>query len=95
MAMLLAMFAVAGVAQPQASADTSWKTFYQATHERINNLSHTKLDVRFDYAKSHLYGKAWLTLSPHFYPTDSLQLDAKGMDIKRVDIVKPTGVQSP
>jgi hypothetical protein len=33
-------------------------------------------------------GKAWLTLKPHFYPTDSVQLDAKGMDIKTVALVK-------
>ena len=35
-----------------------------------------------------LYGKAWITLKPHFYPTDSLSLDAKGMDINEVAIVK-------
>ena len=28
--------------------------------------------------------KEWLTLKPHFYPTDSLSLDAKGMEIKEV-----------
>jgi aminopeptidase N len=51
---------------------------------------HTKLDARFDYAKSHLLGKAWITLKPHFYATDSVQLDAKGMDIKTVALVKGT-----
>ena len=35
-----------------------------------------------------MYGKAWITLHPHFYPTDSLTLDAKGMDIKEVALVK-------
>ena len=61
---------------------------YQATPERINNLVHTKLDARFDYAKQQLIGKVWITLRPHFYPTDSLLLDAKGMDIKEVAVVK-------
>lgn len=61
---------------------------YRATAPRINDLVHTKLDVRFDYAKRYLYGKAWITLKPHFYPTDSLTLDAKGMDIKKVALVK-------
>lgn len=77
-------------AQPneEAQADTTWKTIYRATPPRINNLVHTKLDVKFDYAKSYMYGKAWITLAPHFYPTDSLQLDAKGMEIKQVAIVK-------
>lgn len=61
---------------------------YRAAFPHINDLVHTKLDVRFDYARSYLYGKAWITLKPHFYPTDSLTLDAKGMDIKEVAIVK-------
>src|SRR5690242_2126350 len=61
---------------------------YRATPEKINDLVHTKLDVKFDYPKAYMYGKAWITLHPHFYPTDSLQLDAKGMDIKQVAIVK-------
>ena len=37
-----------------------------------------------------MYGKAWITLKPHFYNTDSLWLDAKGMDIKEVSIMKNT-----
>ncbi|HZH95137.1 MAG TPA: M1 family aminopeptidase, partial [Flavisolibacter sp.] len=32
-------------------------------------------------------GKVWLTLKPHFYATDSLRLDAKGMEIKEVAIL--------
>jgi aminopeptidase N len=61
---------------------------YRATATKVNDLVHTKLDVRFDYAKRYLYGKAWITLKPHFYATDSLTLDAKGMDIKEVALVK-------
>jgi aminopeptidase N len=57
---------------------------YQATREAVNDLVHIKLDVRFDYAKCYLYGKEWVTLHPHFYETDSVTLDAKGMDIKKV-----------
>lgn len=57
---------------------------YRASATKINDLVHTKLDVRFDYAKRYLYGKEWVTLKPHGYPTDSLRLDAKGMDIKAV-----------
>ncbi|MBS1564901.1 MAG: M1 family peptidase, partial [Bacteroidetes bacterium] len=75
-------------------ADTSWKTVYRETATRINDLVHTKLDVRFDYDKSYLNGKAWITLKPHFYATDSLSLDAKGMDIAKVAIVKG-GSSSP
>src|SRR5688500_4637800 len=61
---------------------------YQATPERINDLVHTKLDAKFDYTNSQLNGKVWITLKPHFYPTDTLELDAKGMVIHEVAIVK-------
>ncbi|MFN8252383.1 MAG: M1 family metallopeptidase [Ferruginibacter sp.] len=72
----------------QEPKDTSWKKIYRATTTKINDLVHTKLDVRFDYDKAWMYGKEWLTVKPHFYPTDSLTLDAKGMDIKEVAVMK-------
>ena len=68
--------------------DTSWKKIYRASSPRVNDLVHTKLDVKFDYANAWMYGKEWLTLKPHFYPTDSLTLDAKGMEIKEVAMMK-------
>ncbi len=71
-------------------ADTSWKKVYRGTVTKVNDLVHTRLDVRFDYDKSWMYGKEWVTLKPHFYSTDSLTLDAKGMDIKEVAIMKGT-----
>ncbi|MDB5192815.1 MAG: aminopeptidase [Segetibacter sp.] len=64
------------------------KAIYRLAPERINDLVHTKLDVKFDYAKAYLYGKAWITLRPHFYATDSLRLDAKGMNIDEVAILQ-------
>ena len=69
-------------------ADTSWKKILRESNPKINDLVHTKLDVKFDYDKAYMYGKAWITLKPHFYKTDSLLLDAKGMDIKEVAIMK-------
>jgi aminopeptidase N len=76
------------IAQPGKQIDTSWKKIYRATATKINDLVHTKLDAKFDFNKSYMYGKAWITLKPHFYSTDSLRLDAKGMDIHKVAIVK-------
>jgi aminopeptidase N len=70
------------------TADTSWKKEYRATATKLNNLVHTKLELKPDFSKSYLYGKAWLTLKPHFYTTDSLILDAKGMEFKKVALVK-------
>jgi aminopeptidase N len=66
----------------------AWKTNYRATATKINDLVNTKLDVSFDFSKSWMYGKAWVTLKPHFYPTDSLTLDAKNMEIREVSILK-------
>ncbi len=77
---------VAPVKAQQTSADPL--KIYRETPARINDLVHTKLDVRFDYAKQYLYGKEWVTIKPHFYPTDSLRLDAKGMDIKDISVIK-------
>ena len=70
--------------------DTAWKNILRESSPRVNDLVHTKLDVKFDYDKSYMYGKAWITLKPHFYNTDSLLLDAKGMDIKEVSVMKGT-----
>jgi aminopeptidase N len=67
---------------------------YRAAAEKINDLIHTKLEAKFDYEKSQLNGNVWITLKPHFYPTDSLTLDAKGMDIRQVALVK-NGKNSP
>jgi aminopeptidase N len=81
----------AAIAQPGAEPkDTAWKKVYRATYTKVNSLVHTKLDVKFDYNKAWMYGKAWITLKPHFYATDSLLLDAKGMTINEVSIVKGT-----
>ncbi|RYF86998.1 MAG: M1 family peptidase [Chitinophagaceae bacterium] len=82
---ILLTLTIASQAQPRTPEVPK---IYRATAERINDLVHTKLDAKFDYSKQQLNGNVWITLKPHFYPTDSLQLDAKGMDIKDVAIVK-------
>src|SRR3982751_273505 len=82
------LLASAFITSLKAQTTTNEPGVYRATPTRINDLIHTKLDVRFDYAKQYLYGKEWVTIKPHFYPTDSLSLDAKGMDIKNLSIVK-------
>ncbi|OOQ58800.1 M1 family metallopeptidase [Mucilaginibacter pedocola] len=76
------------IAQETAPTETPAYKLYRATPTKINDLVHTKLDVRFDYAKRYMYGKEWVTLKPHMYPTDTLRLDAKGMDLKTIAVVK-------
>ena len=85
------LFLSAGyVVLAQPPADTTWKKEYRETATKINDLVHTKLEVKPDFSNSYLYGKAWITLRPHFYTTDSLNLDAKGMELKKVALMKGT-----
>ena len=69
-------------------ADSSWKNTYRAVATKVNNLKHTKLVASFNYQKSQMNGEVWLTLQPHFYPTNQLVLDAKAMDIQEVALIK-------
>ncbi len=61
---------------------------YKAAATRINDLIHTRLYIRFDFDSCFLYGEEWVTLQPHFYPVDTLVLDAKGMDIQNVALIE-------
>ncbi len=67
---------------------------YQATETKTNDIVHTKLWVNFDWKKSQLNGKAELLIKPYFYSTNTLHLNARGMDIKSVtlsEIIKTQG----
>jgi len=70
--------------------DSSWKQTYRAVATKTNNLKHTKLVASFNYEKSQMNGEVWLKLQPHFYPTKTLVLDAKAMDIKEVALINGT-----
>ena len=61
---------------------------YRGSATIMHNLIHTKLDVSFDWASRVLLGEAEITLKPHFYTTNQLFLDARGMDINEVKIFK-------
>jgi aminopeptidase N len=74
-------------AQETIKEDTSWKKNYRSFPTKENDLVHTKLVAHFDYTNSTLNGEAWLELHPHFYATNLLKLDAKGMDIYNVSMV--------
>jgi len=89
---IAAVFSLVGctqvfIASAQQAPQQKVNPIYRATETKQSDLIHTKLDVSFDYAKRYLYGKEWLTVKPHFYTTDSLILDAKGMDIKSIALV--------
>ncbi|MEZ4950945.1 MAG: M1 family aminopeptidase [Saprospiraceae bacterium] len=59
---------------------------YQATATREMDLLHTKLDVRFDWDKEQVLGKAYLKLKPYFYPSQTVTLDAKNFEFHKVQM---------
>ena len=62
------------------------RAIYNGSRTLYTDLIHTKLEVNFNWAKSQLNGLATITAKPHFHASDSLVLDAKGMDIKKVEM---------
>jgi aminopeptidase N len=88
------LLAVVAQAQAPTTPTAAPNTPYQPSATKTNDLVHTKLAVRFDYAKRYLNGQEWVTLKPHAVATDTLRLDAQGMDIKTVALMNGT-MQQP
>ncbi|MEL6865843.1 MAG: M1 family aminopeptidase [Bacteroidota bacterium] len=59
---------------------------YHPSYSLKSDLLHTKLELRFDWGKQHVMGKATLKLKPYFYAVDQLILDAKGFDLHKVQL---------
>lgn len=72
----------------QAFSESVEPEKYFASETRVNDILHTKLDVSFDWTKQYMFGKATITAKPYFYPTSTLVLDARGMEIKEVSLIK-------
>ena len=85
--LIVTLFCASTVTAQVKQENTDWKKTYRSFPEKINDLVHTRLEATLLFDKSQLAGKAQITLQPHFYPTDSLLLDAKGMEIKSVALV--------
>lgn len=64
------------------------RAVYRETETVLTDLVHTKLEVDFDWNKSRMNGVATITAKPHFYASDQLILDAKGMIINYVELNK-------
>ncbi len=59
---------------------------YNSSRTLLTDIVHTRLEVSFDWEHARLNGKEILTAKQHFHPSDSLILDAKGMDILSVEM---------
>lgn len=58
---------------------------YQPSRTKYVDLVHTKIEASFNWEESKMNGKATLTMKPHLNETDSVVLDAKGMEIIKVE----------
>ena len=80
----LKFFLLLGILSVSAQVSNEINTTYRGEKEKINDLVHTKLNVKFDFAQRLFLGEPWITLSPHFYETSTVTLDAKAMLIHEV-----------
>lgn len=60
---------------------------YKASNTKNFDLIHTKLAVQFNWEEAYMFGKAEITLVPHFYTQNQLVLDARGMDLHKVQLM--------
>lgn len=65
---------------------TPQRPIYHASETILTDLVHTRLEVDFIWEKAQMNGLATITAKPHFYASDSLILDAKGMEIYSVKL---------
>lgn len=61
---------------------------YHASYPLKISIKHTDLDLRFDWERARVFGKATLTLQSYFYPQDSVILDANGFEVKAVMLLQ-------
>ncbi len=58
---------------------------YRGSYNRKVDLKHTRLHVSFDWENELVYGEAILSLSPVFYRTSEIILDAKNFEIRSIE----------
>ena len=71
------------------------KPNYRQSYNKQIDLIHTRLNVSFDWKHKELIGQAAIILRPHFYSTDTLVLNARGMELKEVALLSSNGKHIP
>lgn len=61
---------------------------YQASRLMQVDLIHTHLQIKFNYELQHAFGQINLLFKPYFYATNKLVIDAKGMTLHRIAMIK-------
>ncbi|MHA4742347.1 M1 family metallopeptidase [Dyadobacter sp. MSC1_007] len=64
---------------------------YRPEKPKKSDILYTRLDVQFDWVKQQVPASAILQFKPHFYPQNTLELDAKGFDIKAISLMDTSG----
>jgi aminopeptidase N len=64
---------------------------YRPEKPKKSDILYTRLDVQFDWVKQQVPASAILQFKPHFYSQNTLELDAKGFDIKAVALMDTSG----
>lgn len=63
---------------------------YRASATREFDLLHTRLELSFDWENETVLGKALLSVTPYFHPSDHIILDAKGFEFEQIAL-EPSG----
>ncbi len=74
-------------AKQESAPDRDSILAYQGAHPLDFRVLHTEMDLKPDWNTSRMNGTVIIKLQVGAYPQDSLVLDAKGMDIERVEHV--------
>ena len=57
---------------------------YRETQKRVNDILHTKLELKFDIPKAQVIGKATIVFKPYFYKVNQIELNAVGFKINTI-----------
>jgi len=64
---------------------------YKPSRKRVIDIEHMRLEITPFFEKKSMYGKAFINISAYNKPIQSVELDAKGMDISQVYLIHSGG----
>ena len=79
----------AQTSNPAGSSPTetpAWTRLYRESRPLDLRLIHTRLELEPLFATAQLRGKAWIEAAVGFYPVRTLELDAKGFTLYRLEL---------
>ena len=76
------------------SAKNNPLDIYRVSDSRPWDIFHTSIALHFDLPGRTANGRVRIKLHPYFYPSDSIVLDAKTMEIDTVALISPFGKQA-